>query len=44
MKAGAIGCGLGSALVDTKLEVTDEYLVQLTEKAKQFVSAVKSND
>lgn len=43
MKAGAVGCGIGSALVNTKHEVTDEYLVQLTEKATQFSSAVKSN-
>lgn len=44
MKIGAVGCGIGSALVNTKHEITDEYLVQLTEKARQFVSAVKSND
>lgn len=44
MKAGAIGCGIGSALVNTQLEITDEYFVQLTEKARQFASAVKSNE
>lgn len=44
MKAGAIGCGIGSALVDTQLEITDEYFVQLTEKARQFASAVQSNE
>lgn len=44
IKAGAVGCGIGSALVNTKHEVTDEYLVQLTEKARHFVSAVKSNN
>ncbi|ACX67044.1 bifunctional 4-hydroxy-2-oxoglutarate aldolase/2-dehydro-3-deoxy-phosphogluconate aldolase [Paenibacillus sp. Y412MC10] len=44
MKAGAIGCGIGSALVNTQLEITDEYFVQLTEKARQFASAVQSNE
>ncbi|MEF7441227.1 bifunctional 4-hydroxy-2-oxoglutarate aldolase/2-dehydro-3-deoxy-phosphogluconate aldolase [Paenibacillus lautus] len=44
MKAGAVGCGIGSALVDTQLEITDEYFVQLTEKARQFASAVQSNE
>lgn len=44
MKAGAVGCGIGSALVNTQLEITDEYFVQLTEKARQFASAVKSNE
>ena len=38
--AGAAAFGLGSALVDTKQAVTDEYLTQLTEKARQFVAAV----
>lgn len=42
MKAGAVGCGIGSALVNTKYEVTDDYLVQITEKAKQFVELVNS--
>lgn len=44
MKAGAIGCGIGSALVNTQLEITDEYFAQLTEKARQFASAVKTNE
>lgn len=39
-KAGAVAFGLGGALVDTKPEVTDEYLAQLTAKAQQFVQAV----
>lgn len=39
-KAGAVGFGLGSALVDTKQEITDQYLIRLTEKAKQFSEAV----
>ena len=38
--AGAAAYGLGSALVDTRQPVTDEYLQQLTEKARQFVRAV----
>lgn len=38
--AGAAAFGLGSALVDTKQAVTDEYLAQLTEKARAFVAAV----
>ena len=39
-KAGAVGFGIGSSLVDTKKEVTAEYLTQLTEKARKFVQAV----
>ena len=38
--AGAVAYGLGSALVDTRQPVTDEYLQQLTERARQFVAAV----
>ncbi|WP_375416702.1 bifunctional 4-hydroxy-2-oxoglutarate aldolase/2-dehydro-3-deoxy-phosphogluconate aldolase [uncultured Hymenobacter sp.] len=41
-RAGAVAFGLGSALVDTKQEVTAEYLAQLTDKARQFVQAVAS--
>ncbi|OGX86642.1 2-dehydro-3-deoxyphosphogluconate aldolase [Hymenobacter lapidarius] len=39
-KAGAVAFGLGSALVDTSQPVTENYLRQLTEKARQFVQAV----
>jgi 2-dehydro-3-deoxyphosphogluconate aldolase / (4S)-4-hydroxy-2-oxoglutarate aldolase len=39
-KAGAVGFGIGSALVDTKKEVTEQYLIELTEKARQFVQAI----
>ncbi len=39
-KAGAVGFGLGGSLVDSKQEITEEYLKRLTEKAGQFVSAV----
>ncbi|MEK8127198.1 bifunctional 4-hydroxy-2-oxoglutarate aldolase/2-dehydro-3-deoxy-phosphogluconate aldolase [Paenibacillus filicis] len=42
MRAGAVGCGIGSALVNTSLEVTDEYLAGLTEKARQFVGALQA--
>ena len=39
-KAGAVAVGVGSALVNTKKEVTKEYLKELTEKAARFVQAV----
>jgi len=42
-KAGAVGFGIGSSLVDTKKEVTPEYLTQLTEKAGKFVQAVANS-
>ena len=38
--AGAVAFGLGSSLVDTRQAVTDEYLKQLTARARQFVAAV----
>ena len=38
--AGAVGFGIGSSLVNTKEEITEEYLLQLTAKAQQFVQAV----
>ncbi|MBD2721652.1 bifunctional 4-hydroxy-2-oxoglutarate aldolase/2-dehydro-3-deoxy-phosphogluconate aldolase [Hymenobacter armeniacus] len=37
---GAKAFGLGSSLVDTRQAVTDEYLAQLTAKARAFVAAV----
>jgi 2-dehydro-3-deoxyphosphogluconate aldolase/(4S)-4-hydroxy-2-oxoglutarate aldolase len=40
-KAGAVAYGIGTALVDAKIEVTEEYLNELTIKAKQMVDAVK---
>jgi len=40
LKTGAIACGVGSALVDTKQPVTEEYLEQLTIKASKFVQIV----
>lgn len=38
--AGAVGFGLGSALVNTQQEITQQYLLSITSKAKQFVLAV----
>jgi 2-dehydro-3-deoxyphosphogluconate aldolase/(4S)-4-hydroxy-2-oxoglutarate aldolase len=39
-KAGAVAFGIGTALVNTKEKITEEYLRQLTERAQQFVRAV----
>ncbi len=39
-KAGAAGFGIGSALVDTKKEITRNYLLQLTDEARKFVAAI----
>jgi 2-dehydro-3-deoxyphosphogluconate aldolase / (4S)-4-hydroxy-2-oxoglutarate aldolase len=39
-KAGAVAFGIGSALVDSKQEITTEYLKKLTEKARLFNEAV----
>lgn len=39
-KAGAVAFGIGSALVNTKQKVTDEYLKELTGKAQKFVQAI----
>jgi len=41
LEAGAAGLGIGSSLVNTKQKVTEQYLVELTEKAKQFVLAAQ---
>ncbi len=40
-KAGAVAYGIGSALIDASQKMTKEYLLQVTEKAKQFAEAVK---
>ena len=40
-KAGAVGFGIGSALVDTKKAVNEEYLADLTARAAAFVQAVQ---
>jgi 2-dehydro-3-deoxyphosphogluconate aldolase/(4S)-4-hydroxy-2-oxoglutarate aldolase len=39
-KAGAIGFGIGSSLVDTKQEITAQYLSTLTDRAEKFVHAI----
>lgn len=41
INAGAAGVGLGSSLVNANQVMTEDYLHKLTEKAKQFVEAVK---
>ncbi|MCJ7841331.1 bifunctional 4-hydroxy-2-oxoglutarate aldolase/2-dehydro-3-deoxy-phosphogluconate aldolase [Lederbergia sp. NSJ-179] len=41
LAAGAIGCGIGSSLVNSKESITSSYFAQLTEKAKQFSLAVQ---
>lgn len=42
IKAGAVGCGIGSALVSKNCEINEEYLNELTQKAREFVSIIKS--
>lgn len=39
-KAGAVGFGLGNALVDSREAITDESLLALTKKATLFVDAI----
>lgn len=41
-EAGAVGFGIGSALVNTREVVTPAYLSQLTINAKKFVEALNS--
>jgi 2-dehydro-3-deoxyphosphogluconate aldolase / (4S)-4-hydroxy-2-oxoglutarate aldolase len=40
-RVGAVAFGIGSALVDAKNEVNNQFLQELTHKAQQFVEAVK---
>jgi len=42
-QAGAVAFGVGSALVDTSLKITDEYLKELTDKARKYVEAVSQS-
>ncbi|PFP15971.1 2-dehydro-3-deoxyphosphogluconate aldolase [Bacillus sp. AFS073361] len=42
LAAGAAGLGIGSSLVNTKEEITEEYLMRLSEKAKQFTLAANN--
>lgn len=44
LDAGAIAAGIGSALVDTKKEINDQYLAQLARTAAEFVKAVSTNN
>ncbi len=39
-KAGAVAFGIGGGLVDTSLKMSDQYLNELTEKAKKYVEAL----
>lgn len=41
-KAGSAGFGIGSALVDTKKEINEEYLFELTRKAQKFIEAISN--
>lgn len=43
MKIGVAGFGIGSALVNTENEITDTYLEELSDKAKQFVSVIENS-
>ena len=42
-KAGAVAFGIGTALVNTKEKVTEEYLKQLTERANKFTVAITNS-
>ena len=39
-QAGAVGFGVGSSLINTKREITDEYLAEITKNAQAFVDAI----
>ena len=40
-KAGAVAYGIGSSLIDTSKEITDEYLEAVTQNAKALMAAVQ---
>ncbi|BAC14170.1 2-dehydro-3-deoxyphosphogluconate aldolase [Oceanobacillus iheyensis HTE831] len=42
IQKGAVGVGLGSSLVPNTVNVTDEFLEQVTNNAKQFTSKMKT--
>ena len=42
-KAGAVAFGIGGSLVNAKMEVTEDYLQQVSETAKQFMQLVKED-
>jgi len=39
-QAGAVAFGIGSSLVNTKHEITDEYLLELTDRAGKYVKEI----
>jgi 2-dehydro-3-deoxyphosphogluconate aldolase/(4S)-4-hydroxy-2-oxoglutarate aldolase len=39
-KAGAVAFGIGTALVDTRQKITEEYLMEVTVNARKFVQAI----
>ncbi|MEO6150698.1 MAG: bifunctional 4-hydroxy-2-oxoglutarate aldolase/2-dehydro-3-deoxy-phosphogluconate aldolase [Mucilaginibacter sp.] len=41
-KAGAVGFGMGTSLVNTKLPVTEAYLAEITANAKKLVQAINA--
>ncbi|PLR87728.1 bifunctional 4-hydroxy-2-oxoglutarate aldolase/2-dehydro-3-deoxy-phosphogluconate aldolase [Bacillus sp. V33-4] len=41
IKNGAVAAGIGSSLVNMKQQVNEEFLINLENKARQFVDAVK---
>lgn len=41
-KAGAAGFGIGSALVDAKREINEQYLREITAKAQKFIEAISN--
>jgi len=42
LKTGAVGFGIGSALVNTKEQITDAYIETLKENARKFIRAMQS--
>jgi 2-dehydro-3-deoxyphosphogluconate aldolase/(4S)-4-hydroxy-2-oxoglutarate aldolase len=40
--AGGVAAGLGSALVDTKQEINEAYLKELSAKSKEYIEAVQA--
>jgi 2-dehydro-3-deoxyphosphogluconate aldolase/(4S)-4-hydroxy-2-oxoglutarate aldolase len=42
-KAGAVAFGIGSALVDSSQQITEQALKELSKKANEFIKAVNNN-
>lgn len=42
IQAGGVAAGLGSSLVDTKREINEEYLMELTKNSKEYVELVQA--